>query len=148
MGVFHLAANPNLWTHKRWSIFANSGIWWGTVKRPGWASLAAGVAPAFLQHEQLRASSPGACQSGPITARCGLSGRADVIRSLLPFENTQREAYAMRLARGRAPRLIVVNPTFADGPPAIRGRSPPYSDDARFLSGAARREIPQRRPQT
>jgi dihydroflavonol-4-reductase len=114
--VYHLAANPNLWTRRR-----------GTFRRVNYlgavnvleAALAAGARRVL--HTSTESILTRARQTAPIAEDQQVSPR-DVIG---PYCRSKylAERHALRLGRAGAP-VVVVNPTLPVGPGDL-GRSPP-----------------------
>ena len=127
--VFHLAANPNLWTHKRGHF--RQVNFRGAVNVLD-ASLAAGV--RRILHTSTESILTRATQSGPISADVVVRPR-DVIG---PYCRSKYDAevYALGLARKGAP-VVVVNPTLPIGPGDL-GRSPPTQMMLDFCRGRRR----------
>jgi dihydroflavonol-4-reductase len=114
--VYHLAANPHLWTQRR-GLFRQVN-YQGAVNVLE-AAVAAGV-PRVL-HTSTESILTRARQAGPI-AEDQHVGLRDVIG---PYCRSKflAEEHAFRLARGGAP-VVIVNPTLPVGP-GDWGRSPP-----------------------
>jgi dihydroflavonol-4-reductase len=114
--VYHLAANPQLWTHKRGDFRRVNYL--GTVNVLD-AALAAGAERVL--HCSTESILTRANQTTPI-AEDQQVPLADVIG---PYCRSKwfAERYAFRLAAAGAP-VVVVNPTLPVGP-GDRGRSPP-----------------------
>jgi hopanoid-associated sugar epimerase len=127
--VFHLAANPNLWTHKRGHFRQVNLV--GAVNVLD-ASLAAGV--RRILHTSTESILTRDAQTGPIAEDVVVRSR-DVIG---PYCRSKyaAEVYAMRLARAGAP-IVVVNPTLPTGPGDL-GRSPPTQMMLDFCRGRRR----------
>jgi dihydroflavonol-4-reductase len=127
--VYHLAADPNLWTHKRGHFNQVNHI--GTIN----------VLEAALRHGAVRVLHTSTesiltrvRQSGPI-AEDQRVVMSDVIG---PYCRSKflAERYAMRLARAGAP-IVIVNPTLPIGPGDF-GRSPPTRMILDFCLGKRR----------
>src|SRR5437899_452098 len=106
--VYHLAANPNLWTQRR-GLFSQVN-YLGAVNVLD-AALAAGV--ARILHTSTESILTRARQAGPIA-----EDQAVGLRDALgPYCRSKflAERYALRLARRGAP-VVVVNPTLPVGP--------------------------------
>ncbi len=114
--VYHLAANPNLWTWPR-DLFRQVN-YLGTVNVLE-AALAAGARRVL--HTSTESILTRARQTGPIAEDQEVTLR-DVIG---PYCRSKylAERHAFRLARAGAP-VVIVNPTVPVGP-GDRGRSPP-----------------------
>lgn len=113
--VYHLAANPQLWTHRRGHFHAVNFL--GTVHVLSEA-VAAG---ARVLHTSTESILTRARQTKPIAEDQDVPSR-DVIG---PYcrSKFRAERFAFHLARGGAP-VVVVNPTLPVGP-GDWGRSPP-----------------------
>ena len=113
--VFHLAANPNLWTHRRGHF--RQVNFRGTMNVLD-AALAAGV--RRILHTSTESILTRAAQTGPIPADVVVRPH-DVVG---PYCRSKYDAevYALNLARSGAP-IVVVNPTCRSDPRP--GRSPP-----------------------
>lgn len=127
--VYHLAANPHLWTQRRG--------WFGQVNYRGTvhvleAALAAGVRRVL--HTSTESILTRARQTCPIAEDQRVSIR-DVIG---PYCRSKfhAERYALRLAREGAP-VVIVNPTLPVGPGDL-GRSPPTQMILDFCRGKRR----------
>jgi dihydroflavonol-4-reductase len=127
--VFHLAANPNLWTHKR-GHFRQVNFQGAAHVLD--AALAAGV--RRILHTSTESILTRAAQLGPISADVAVRPR-DVIG---PYCRSKYDAevYALKLARAGAP-IVVVNPTLPIGPGDL-GRSPPTQMMLDFCRGRRR----------
>ena len=127
--VFHLAANPNLWTRKRGHF--RQVNYQGAVNVLE-ASLAAGV--RRILHTSTESILTRANQSGPI-AETVTVGPRDVIG---PYCRSKyaAEVHALKLARAGAP-VLVVNPTLPVGPGDL-SRSPPTQLMLDFCRGRRR----------
>jgi dihydroflavonol-4-reductase len=127
--VYHLAANPHLWTQRRG--------WFGQVNYRGTvhvleAALAAGVRRVL--HTSTESILTRARQTCPIAEDQRVSIR-DVIG---PYCRSKfhAERYALGLARQGAP-VVIVNPTLPVGPGDL-GRSPPTQMILDFCRGKRR----------
>jgi len=127
--VYHLAANPNLWTAQRGSFRHVNYI--GTINVLD-AALAAGARRVL--HTSTESILTRARQTSAITEDQSVS-LDDVIG---PYcrSKLQAERYAFRLARSGAP-VIIVNPTIPVGPGDC-GRSPPTRMCLDFCRGGRR----------
>jgi dihydroflavonol-4-reductase len=127
--VYHLAANPNLWTQQR-GLFRQVN-YQGAVNVLE-AAVAAGV-PRIL-HTSTESILSRARQTGPIAEEQRV-GLGDVIG---PYCRSKflAEQHAFRLARGGAP-VVIVNPTLPVGP-GDWGRSPPTQLLLDFCRGRRR----------
>jgi dihydroflavonol-4-reductase len=127
--VFHLAANPNLWTHRRGHFRQVNFL--GAANVLG-ASIAAGV--RRILHTSTESILTRASQNGPIPADVVVRPR-DVVG---PYCRSKYDAevYALRLAQAGAP-IVVVNPTLPVGPGDL-GRSPPTQMMLDFCRGRRR----------
>jgi dihydroflavonol-4-reductase len=127
--VYHLAANPNLWTQRR-GLFRQVN-YHGTVNVLD-AALAAGV-PRIL-HTSTESILTRARQVGPIAEDQPVTLR-DAVG---PYCRSKflAERHALRLARRGAP-IVVVNPTLPVGPGDL-GRSPPTQMLLDFCRGRRR----------
>lgn len=125
--VYHLAANPQLWTRRRGRFRQVNYL--GTVNVLDEA-LAAGAERVL--HCSTESILTRAGQAGPIAEDQDVP-LADVIG---PYCRSKffAERYAFRLARGGAP-VVVVNPTLPIGP-GDRGRSPPTQMMLDFCRGS------------
>jgi dihydroflavonol-4-reductase len=114
--VYHLAANPNLWTQRRGDF---THVNYRGAVHVLQAALAAGVRRVL--HTSTESILTRVRQAGPITEEQAVTWD-DVIG---PYCRSKflAEQYALRLARAGAP-VVVVNPTLPVGP-GDRGRSPP-----------------------
>ncbi|MBA4062680.1 MAG: epimerase [Isosphaera sp.] len=114
--VYHLAANPQLWTRRLGDFHRVNYL--GTVNVLG-AALAAGA--RRVVHTSTESILTRAGRAGPVGATGDVPAR-DVVG---PYcrSKWRAERYAFHLARGGAP-VVVVNPTLPVGP-GDRGRSPP-----------------------
>lgn len=114
--VYHLAANPQLWTRRRGHFHAVNYL--GTVNVLT-AALEAGASRVL--HASTESILTRARQTTPIAEDQDVPSR-DVIG---PYcrSKFRAERFAFHLARGGAP-VVVVNPTLPVGP-GDRGRSPP-----------------------
>jgi dihydroflavonol-4-reductase len=130
--VYHLAADPQLWTHRR-GHFAEVN-YRGMVNVLDEA-LAAGTRRVL--HTSTESILTRARQSGPITAEQSV-GWDDVIG---PYcrSKYRAERHALRLGRAGAP-VVVVNPTLPVGP-GDRGRSPPTQMMLDFCRGKRREYV-------
>ncbi len=127
--VFHLAANPKLWTQKR-GHFRQINFE-GAVNVLE-SARAAGV--RRILHTSTESILTRARQAGPIAADVIVEPR-DVIG---PYcrSKYKAEVYALRMARAGAP-VVVVNPTLPVGPGDL-GRSPPTQMMLDFCRGKRR----------
>jgi dihydroflavonol-4-reductase len=127
--VYHLAANPNLWTQRR-GLFRQVN-YLGAVNVLD-AAVAAGV-PRIL-HTSTESILTRVRQAGPI-AEDQLVSAGDVIG---PYCRSKflAERHAFRSARDGAP-IVIVNPTLPIGP-GDRGRSPPTQMMLDFCLGKRR----------
>jgi dihydroflavonol-4-reductase len=127
--VYHLAADPNLWTHRRGRF--RQVNYQGTVNVLE-AALAAGA--RRLLHTSTESILTRVRQAGPITEDQDVPW-ADVIG---PYCRSKwlAERFAFRLARSGAP-VVIVNPTLPVGP-GDRGRSPPTQMILDFCRGRRR----------
>jgi dihydroflavonol-4-reductase len=130
--VYHLAADPQLWTRQR-GRFAQVN-YDGAVNVLEEA-LAAGV--RHVLHTSTESILSRARQADPITEEQRI-GWDDVIG---PYCRSKylAERHAMRLARAGAP-VVVVNPTLPIGP-GDRGRSPPTQMMLDFCRGKRREYV-------
>jgi dihydroflavonol-4-reductase len=114
--VYHLAANPQLWTHRRGHFHGVNYL--GTVHVLTESLLAGAHRVLHTSTESILTRSH---QSRPIAEDQDVPSR-DVIG---PYcrSKFRAERFAFHLARGGAP-VVVVNPTLPIGP-GDRGRSPP-----------------------
>jgi len=124
--VYHLAANPNLWTQKRGHF--NQVNYGGTVNVLECA-VAAGV--RRILHTSTESSLTRVHQKGPIAEDQDVTMR-DVVG---PYCRSKllAERFALRLAKAGAP-VVVVNPTLPIGPGDL-GRSPPTQMILDFCRG-------------
>jgi dihydroflavonol-4-reductase len=127
--VYHLAANPHLWTQRRGRFLQVN--YWGAVNVLD-AALAAGVGRVL--HTSTESILTRACQIQPIAEDQEVSIR-DVIG---PYcrSKFRAERHAFRLARAGAP-VVIVNPTLPIGPGDL-GRSPPTRMLLDFCRGKRR----------
>jgi dihydroflavonol-4-reductase len=127
--VYHLAANPNLWTHRRGHFTQVN--YRGTVHVLD-AALEAGA--RRILHTSTESILTRAQQGGPIREdqQVGLDD------ALGPYCRSKllAERHAFRLARAGAP-VVIVNPTIPVGP-GDRGRSPPSQLILDFCRGRRR----------
>ena len=127
--VFHLAANPNLWTHRRGQFTQVN--YHGTVHVLD-AALEAGA--RRILHTSTESILTRARQ------HCAIREDQDVRLedALGPYCRSKllAERYAFRLARSGAP-VVIVNPTIPIGP-GDRGRSPPTQMILDFCRGRRR----------
>jgi dihydroflavonol-4-reductase len=130
--VYHLAGNPNLWTHRR-GHFAQVNHQ-GTVHVLD-AALEAGARRVL--HASTESILTRAGQRGPIRE----DQRVRLDDALGPYCRSKllAERHAFRLARSGAP-VVVVNPTIPVGP-GDRGRSPPTQMILDFCRGRRREYI-------
>ena len=114
--VYHLAANPQLWTPRRRDFHAVNYLGTVHVLRAALEAGARGVLHTSTESILTRAR-----QTAPIAEDQDVSA-ADVIG---PYcrSKFRAERFAFHLARAGAP-VVVVNPTLPVGP-GDRGRSPP-----------------------
>jgi dihydroflavonol-4-reductase len=114
--VYHLAANPQLWTRRRCDFYAVNYL--GAVHVLRGALEAGAVRVLHTSTESILTRSR---QTGPIAEDQDVPAR-DVIG---PYCRSKflAERFAFHLARAGAP-VVVVNPTLPVGP-GDRGRSPP-----------------------
>jgi dihydroflavonol-4-reductase len=127
--VYHLAANPNLWTHRRGHFTQVN--YKGAVNVLD-AALQAGARRVL--HTSTESILTRANQGGPIREDqqvCLEDALGPYCRSKLLAER-----HAFRLARDGAP-VVVVNPTIPVGP-GDRGRSPPAQMILDFCRGRRR----------
>ncbi len=124
--VYHLAANPNLWTQRRGHF--RQVNFQGTVNVLD-AALAAGA--RRILHTSTESILTRARQTAPIAEDQCVTAR-DVVG---PYCRSKylAERHALRLARAGAP-VLVVNPTLPVGP-GDRGRSPPTQMILDFCRG-------------
>jgi dihydroflavonol-4-reductase len=127
--VYHLAANPNLWTQRR-GLFRQVN-YLGAVNVLE-ASLGAGV--VRILHTSTESILTRIRQPSPIAEDQQVTAR-DVIG---PYCRSKflAERHAFRLARAGAP-VVIVNPTLPVGP-GDRGRSPPTKMMLDFCRGQRR----------
>ncbi len=127
--VYHLAANPHLWTQRR-GLFRQVN-YLGAVNVLE-ASLAAGVRRVL--HTSTESILTRAVQTSPIAEDQSITIR-DVIG---PYcrSKFRAERHALRLARAGAP-VMIVNPTLPVGPGDL-GRSPPTQMMLDFCRGRRR----------
>jgi dihydroflavonol-4-reductase len=127
--VYHLAANPHLWTQRR-GLFRQVN-YLGAVNVLE-AALAAGTRRVL--HTSTESILTRARQTGPIAEDQHVSPR-DVIG---PYCSSKylAERHALRLARAGAP-VVIVNPTLPVGPGDL-GRSPPTQMILDFCRGKRR----------
>jgi dihydroflavonol-4-reductase len=127
--VYHLAANPQLWTQKRGHFHQIN--YRGTVNILE-SALAAGA--SRILHTSTESILTRARQAGPIVEDQQVTIR-DVVG---PYCRSKflAERYALGLARAGAP-IVVVNPTLPIGP-GDRGRSPPTQMILDFCLGKRR----------
>jgi dihydroflavonol-4-reductase len=130
--VYHLAADPQLWTRRR-GLFAQVN-YHGAVNVLE-ESLAASVSRVL--HTSTESILSRARQSGPISEEQRVTWD-DVIG---PYCRSKylAERHALRLARAGAP-VVVVNPTLPVGP-GDRGRSPPTQMMLDFCRGRRREYV-------
>jgi dihydroflavonol-4-reductase len=127
--VYHLAANPHLWTQRR-GLFRQVN-YLGAVNVLE-ASLAAGVRRVL--HTSTESILTRARQTGPIAEDQHVAA-GDVIGAYCRSKYLA-ERHALRLARAGAP-VVVVNPTLPVGPGDL-GRSPPTQMILDFCRGKRR----------
>jgi dihydroflavonol-4-reductase len=127
--VYHLAANPNLWTYPRGQFRQVNYL--GTIHVLD-AALEAGAKK--ILHTSTESILTRARQTGAITEEQHI-GIEDVIG---PYCRSKflAERYAFRLAKAGAP-VVVVNPTLPIGPGDF-GRSPPTQMMLDFCRGRRR----------
>jgi dihydroflavonol-4-reductase len=127
--VYHLAANPNLWTYPRGHFRQVNYL--GTIHVLV-AALEAGAKK--ILHTSTESILTRARQTGAITEEQHI-GMEDVIG---PYCRSKflAERYAFQLARAGAP-VVVVNPTLPIGPGDL-GRSPPTQMMLDFCRGGRR----------
>jgi len=127
--VYHLAANPNLWTHPRGHFRQVNYL--GTIHVLD-AALETGAKK--ILHTSTESILTRARQTGAITEEQHI-GMEDVIG---PYCRSKflAERYAFRLAKAGAP-VMVVNPTLPIGPGDL-GRSPPTQMMLDFCRGRRR----------
>lgn len=124
--VYHLAANPQLWTRRRGHFHAVNYL--GTVNVLT-AALNAGA--KRILHTSTESILTRVQQAGPITEDQDVPS-ADVIGPYCRSKH-RAERFARDLARRGAP-VLVVNPTLPVGP-GDRGRSPPTQMMLDFCKG-------------
>ena len=127
--VYHLAANPNLWTQRRGSFLQVN--YYGTVNVLN-AAMEAGS--RWILHTSTESILTCARQTGAI-------GRDQHVRlddTVGPYCRSKllAERHAFALARAEVP-IVVVNPTLPVGP-GDRGRSPPTQMLLDFCRGKRR----------
>jgi dihydroflavonol-4-reductase len=124
--VYHLAANPQLWTRRRADFHRVNYL--GTVHVLG-AALAAGARRVL--HTSTESILTRAGRAAPVAEDGDVPAR-DVVG---PYcrSKWRAERHAFHLARGGAP-VVVVNPTLPVGP-GDRGRSPPTQMMLDFCRG-------------
>jgi dihydroflavonol-4-reductase len=127
--VYHLAANPHLWTQRR-GLFRQVN-YLGTVNVLE-AALAGGA--RRMLHTSTESILTRAQQNGPIAE----DQQIHIRDTVGPYCRSKflAERYALRLARAGAP-VVVVNPTLPIGP-GDRGRSPPTQMLLDFCRGQRR----------
>ncbi len=130
--VYHLAANPHLWTQRRDHFLQVNYLGAVNVLE---AALAAGARRVL--HASTESILTRARQTGPIAEEQHVSIR-DVIG---PYCRSKylAERHALRLARGGA-AVVVVNPTLPVGP-GDWGRSPPTQMILDFCKGKRREYV-------
>jgi dihydroflavonol-4-reductase len=130
--VYHLAANPHLWTRQR-GLFGQVNFH-GAVNVIE-AALAGDVRRVL--HTSTESILTRARQAGPITEEQAV-GWNDVIG---PYcrSKFRAEAHALRLARAGAP-VVIVNPTLPVGPGDL-GRSPPTQMMLDFCRGGRKEYV-------
>jgi dihydroflavonol-4-reductase len=130
--VYHLAANPHLWVHRR-GVFAQVNFR-GAVNVLE-AAMAAGARRVL--HTSTESILTRARQAGPITEEQVIAWE-DVIG---PYCRSKflAERHALRLGRQGAP-VVVVNPTLPVGP-GDRGRAPPTQMLLDFCRGKRREYV-------
>jgi dihydroflavonol-4-reductase len=133
--VYHLAANPNLWTQRRGHFRQVNHIGAVNVME---TALAAGV--SRILHASTESILTRVHQTGPI-AETQHVNMGDVVG---PYCRSKflAERHALRLAQLGAP-IIVVNPTLPVGP-GDRGRSPPTQMILDFCRGKRREYLDAR----
>ncbi len=127
--VYHLAANPQLWTHRRGRFHQVNYLGTVNVLR---AALAAGAKRVL--HTSTESILTRLRQAGPITEDQDVP-----LREVLgPYcrSKWRAERFAFRLARSGAP-VVIVNPTLPVGP-GDWGRSPPTQMMLDFCRGRRR----------
>jgi dihydroflavonol-4-reductase len=124
--VYHLAANPNLWTHRRGHFTQVN--YRGTIHVLD-AALAAGA--RRILHTSTESILTRTHQSGAIRE----DQQVHLDDALGPYCRSKflAERHAFRLARAGAP-VVIVNPTIPVGP-GDRGRSPPTQMILDFCGG-------------
>jgi dihydroflavonol-4-reductase len=127
--VYHLAANPNLWTQRRGHFRQVNYLGAVNVLE---SALAAGVRRVL--HTSTESILTRVRQTGPIAEDQHVTA-GDVIG---PYCRSKflAERHALRLARAGAP-VVIVNPTLPVGP-GDRGRSPPTQMILDFCRGKRR----------
>jgi dihydroflavonol-4-reductase len=127
--VYHLAANPNLWTHRRGHFTQVN--YHGTVHVLD-AALAAGA--RRILHTSTESILTRAHQTGAIRE----DQQVRLEDALGPYCRSKllAERYAFQLARSGAP-VVIVNPTIPVGP-GDRGHSPPTQMILDFCRGGRR----------
>ncbi len=130
--VYHLAANPQLWTQRR-GLFHDVN-YRGAVNVMD-AALAAGA--RRILHTSTESILTRARQQGPI----GEEQRVGIRDVIGPYcrSKYQAERHALRLGRAGAP-VVVVNPTLPVGP-GDWGRSPPTQMILDFCRGKRREYV-------
>ncbi len=130
--VYHLAANPHLWTRQR-GLFGQVN-YRGAVNVIE-AALAAGARRVL--HTSTESILTRARQAGPITEEQAVAWN-DVIG---PYcrSKFRAEVHALRLARAGAP-VVIVNPTLPVGPGDL-GRSPPTQMMLDFCRGGRKEYV-------
>jgi dihydroflavonol-4-reductase len=127
--VYHLAANPNLWTQQRGAFYQVN--YQGAVNVLD-AALEAGAERVL--HTSTESILTRARQSGPIRADQPI--RMDDVVGPYCRSKLLAERHAFRLA-GRGAAVIIVNPTLPVGPGDL-GRSPPTRMMLDFCRGKRR----------
>ncbi len=130
--VYHLAANPNLWTRRRGHFFQVN--YRGTVNVLE-AALEAGARRVL--HTSTESILTRARQKAAITEEQDVT----LSDALGPYCRSKllAERFALRLGRAGAP-VVVVNPTVPVGP-GDRGRSPPTQMILDFCKGKRRETL-------
>lgn len=130
--VYHLAANPQLWTQQRGHFRQINYLGTVTVLE---AALAAGA--RRILHTSTESILTRLCQTAPIAEDQQVTQR-DVVG---PYCRSKflAERYALRLGREGAP-VVVVNPTLPVGP-GDWGRSPPTQLVLDFCRGKRREYV-------
>jgi dihydroflavonol-4-reductase len=130
--VYHLAANPHLWTQRRGEYRQVNYLGAVNVLE---AALAAGVHRVL--HTSTESILSRACQTGPIAE----DQRVEVREVIGPYCRSKywAEQHALGLARAGAP-VVVVNPTLPVGPGDF-GRSPPTQMMLDFCRGKRREYV-------